>query len=165
MVETVFFSPAQGKCILIDGDYAMRLFKGFSLIELMIVVSIVGVVAALAIPQYQSYISRARWSELIAAVSPIRLAMAECVQNNSGLVSECDSLEKLSLRELPDLANGTYQITTGTGALILTGRIKADSCTVTMQPVHAGASLNWTFSVTGSVNGRPCGKANTGVGY
>lgn len=143
----------------------MRLIKGFTLIELMIVVTIAGVLAALAISQYQSYISRARWSELIVSVAPIRQAIAECAQNNSGLLSECDTLEKLAIWEFPNLANGTYQITPQTGVLVITGRVKADPCTVSMQPVHAGASLNWTFSVSGSVNGRPCGKANTGVGY
>ena len=164
MVETVFFSAAQGKYIL-RFDLAMRLIKGFLLIELMIVVTIAGVLAAIAISQYQSYISRARWSELIVSVAPIRQVMAECAQNNSGLLTECDTLEKLALREFPGLPNGTYQMTPVTGALVITGRAKADACTVTMQPVNMGAYLSWTFTVSGSVNGRPCGKANTGVGY
>jgi len=57
-----------------------RAQKGFTLIELMIVVAIIGILAAIALPAYQDYTARAQVTEAIAATSPIRLAVSEFVQ-------------------------------------------------------------------------------------
>jgi len=57
-----------------------RAQKGFTLIELMIVVAIIGILAAIALPAYQDYTARAQVTEAIAATSPMRLAVTEFVQ-------------------------------------------------------------------------------------
>jgi len=58
--------------------------KGFTLIELMIVVAIVAILAAIALPTYQTYTKKARFSEVIAAVGPVKTAVEVCVQTSSG---------------------------------------------------------------------------------
>lgn len=75
----------------------MTLFKssGFSLIELMIVVTIVGILSVIAIPSYQNYTERARFVEVMAATEPFKTAVSLALQQGE---------------PLNELTNGAYGI-------------------------------------------------------
>lgn len=63
----------------------MKAQKGFTLIELMIVVAIIGILAAVALPAYQDYTKRARGAEIVLATAPFKLGVTECVANGNCL--------------------------------------------------------------------------------
>lgn len=65
--------------------------SGLTLIELMIVVAIIGILAAIALPAYKSYSAKSKFSEVVQATAPIKTALwvcavnGECARNNSGV--------------------------------------------------------------------------------
>ena len=95
-----------------------RVQRGFTLIELMIVVAIIGILAAIAIPQYQDYVTRSRWSDNFQTIGPLKQAIAECGQNQNGdftTPANCGTLAGLSgngfvpsTYVLPDTTNSKF---------------------------------------------------------
>jgi type IV pilus assembly protein PilA len=64
-----------------------RIQKGFTLIELMIVVAIIGILAAVALPAYQDYTARAKVSEVVLMAAPAKLAVSETSSSLGGLAA------------------------------------------------------------------------------
>jgi type IV pilus assembly protein PilA len=152
-----------------------RAQRGFTLIELMIVVAIIGILAAIAIPQYQDYISRSRWSDNFSRVGQIKQAIAECAQNNNNdlTVAACTDLAGLTANGFlpsnfvtPGSGNSKFiasDVTVAAGVITIVGNSQASGCTVTMTPdIPSGSTaINWNFANTA---GTGCNRSKTGVG-
>lgn len=153
---------------------------GFTLIELMIVVAIIGILASIALPQYQDYVSRSRWSDSFSSVAQVKAAVAECLQNqggaNNGPANCSDDSAGGSLQTsgyLPANWAGPVAPTYGSAPVLslvgtngvtiqLTGNTLTGSCIVELRGTAAANQLNWQFVNAGGPSG--CNRAKTGVG-
>ncbi len=140
--------------------------KGFTLIELMIVVAIIGILAAVAIPQYQDYVSRGRWAANVASVANIQQGVAQCLQENNGTMASCNTAKLLfdggfiRSETLPTPPHAAGAVTWTGGNLVITGNGAAGNCKVTMTPDTATNPNALTWTIKASESG--CSKSNTG---
>lgn len=129
--------------------------KGFTLIELMIVVAIIGILAAVALPAYQDYTVRAKVSEVILAASSAKVAVSEAAQANGTMDAASISVATQASKYVASVGYSSANSTTGTILAIATGEGKITGAGVQfVGTLQGNGQVVWVCSaapVAGSV--------------
>ena len=138
--------------------------KGFTLIELMIVIAIIGILASIAIPAYSSYVKKAKYVEVINSTAAVKTAVEVCYMKNSSL-TPCDdnttgngSSSSGSVTEARSGAMGgthvstmdVVYVNTAHITIAVTGAASVGGATYHLKGVPSSGSIQWALDKTSS---------------
>jgi type IV pilus assembly protein PilA len=138
--------------------------KGFTLIELMIVVTIIGVLAAMAIPTYQDYTRRARISEGLQLATPYKNAVTEFLVANGAFPANATevatittAVPSIATANVTGIAVGVNGLVTITYTTAATGAASNALDTITLTPAAGNPAITWTCTTSLTTKLKPAG--------
>lgn len=136
--------------------------SGFTLIELMIVIAIVGILSAVAFPAYQNYTMQAKLSEVILAATACRISVIEVIESPSSnlttaLPNACDSIHTKYVKNIVVSTNGIINVQVNE---IQLSSLTTSTNTLTLAPIQIGSNANPIVGITN--NGKNIGNWRCG---
>lgn len=129
--------------------------QGFTLIELMIVVAIIGILAAISVPMYRDYVTKTRFAAALASVASLQSSIS-LAQNEGTPIANLDAadatdadFQALGLRAAPTDTNEVDAVSVANGVITITLTDKVPGCedaTYTMTPNFGATNTVWTIT-------------------
>ncbi len=139
--------------------------KGFTLIELMIVVAIIGILAAVALPAYQDYTVRAKITEAMTTLSACKTGVAEFLQSNGAFPADANAAG-CSTAATKYVTGLTVAAATGAITVTIQGtNSAADTATLILQPTSDNARTTALATAATPIAGWSCGTNAAATNY
>ena len=135
--------------------------SGFTLIELMIVIAIIGILASVALPAYQTYTKKAKFSEVVLAGSNVKSSVDVCFQTRGdNNLANCDTFAKIGINAV-DLNQGAHvtsaALAATTAIITVTGNATSvDGQTYVLTPTEVGQTLTWSDAASSCIAAGLC---------
>ena len=133
--------------------------QGFTVLELLTVVAIIILIASIAIPLYQKYVTETKWIKAIADVAGLKIAIEHCLSENNAMLEDCDAIVDLkqygittSIAENSD--HNVIALLPNQAAIQITGKAPLGYCILNISPAFTEGvkTITWHYKITSGSN-------------